>query len=70
MLHWFLLYSKVNQLYVCVCISNMYPLTSGLPFHSGHHRAVSQVPCLYSMFSLCVCAQLCLTLCELMDCSL
>ena len=35
----FLLHMKMNQLYVSMC-----PLHSGLPFHSGHHRPLSQVP--------------------------
>ena len=40
MLCQFLLYSKVNQLYVYV-----YPLFFGFPSHLGHHRALSRVPC-------------------------
>ena len=36
----FLLYSKVNQLYVFI-----YPLFFGFPSHLGHHRALSRVPC-------------------------
>ena len=40
MLHEFLLHRKMNQLYMYVC-----PLPSGLPSHSGHHSALSRVPC-------------------------
>ena len=40
MLHQFLLYSKVSQLYVYI-----YPLFGGFPSHLGHHRALSRVPC-------------------------
>ena len=36
----FLLYSKVNQLYVYI-----YPLFFGFPSHLGHHRSLSRVPC-------------------------
>ena len=36
----FLLYSKVNQLYMY-----MYPLFFGFPFHLGDQRALSEVPC-------------------------
>ena len=36
----FLLYSKVNQLYIYI-----YPLFFGFPSHLGHHRALSRVPC-------------------------
>ena len=36
----FLLYSKVNQLYVYI-----YPLFFGFPSHLGHHRALSRVLC-------------------------
>ena len=36
----FLLYSRVNQLYVYI-----YPLFCGFPPHLGHHRALSTVPC-------------------------
>ena len=36
----FLLYSKVNQLYVYI-----YPLFFGFPSHLDHHRALSRVPC-------------------------
>ena len=36
MLYWFLLYSKVNQLYV-----HIYPLFFGFPSHLGHHRSLS-----------------------------
>ena len=39
MLCQFLLYSKVNQLYVYI-----YPFTVGFPSHLGHHRALSRVP--------------------------
>ena len=35
----FLLYSKVNQLYVFI-----HPLFFGFPSHLGHHRALSRVP--------------------------
>ena len=40
MLFQFLLYSKVNQLYIYT-----YPLFFGFPCHLGHHRALSRVPC-------------------------
>ena len=40
MLCQFLLYSKVNQLYVYI-----YPPFFGFPSHLGHHRALSRVPC-------------------------
>ena len=40
MLCWFLLYSKVNQLYVYI-----HPLFFLFPSHLGHHRALSSVPC-------------------------
>ena len=40
MLYQFLLYSKVNQLYIYI-----YPLFFGFPSHLGHHRALSRVPC-------------------------
>ena len=43
----FLLYSKVNQLYVYVS-----PLLLGFPSHLGHHRALSRFPLLYSRFLL------------------
>ena len=36
----FLLYSKVNQLYIYT-----YPLFFRLSSHLGHHRALSRVPC-------------------------
>ena len=36
----FLLYSKVNQLYVSIYLPFF-----GFPSHSGHHRALSRVPC-------------------------
>ena len=36
----FILYSKVNQLYVYIC-----PLFFGFPSHLGHQRALSRVPC-------------------------
>ena len=33
-------------MYVCVCVCVcVYPLPFGLPSHSGHHRALSRVPC-------------------------
>ena len=35
-----LLYSEMNQLYVYT-----YPLFFGFPFHLGHPRALSRVPC-------------------------
>ena len=38
MLCYFLLHSKVDQLYV-----HIYPLFSGFPSHLGHHRALSRV---------------------------
>ena len=37
---YFLLHSKVNQLYVYI-----YPLFLGFPSHLGHHRALSRAPC-------------------------
>ena len=40
MLCQFLLYHKVNQLYIY-----MYPLFLGFPSHLAHHRALSRVPC-------------------------
>ena len=40
MLCQFLLYSKVNQLYVYI-----YPLFLGFSSHLGHYRALSRVPC-------------------------
>ena len=40
MLCQFLLYSKLNQLYIYI-----YPLFFGFPSHLGHHRALSRVPC-------------------------
>ena len=43
----FLLDSKVNQLYVSI-----YPPLFGLPFHLGHHRALSSLCC---RFSLVIC---------------
>ena len=36
----FPLYSIVNQLYVYI-----HPFFFGFPFHLGHHRALSRVPC-------------------------
>ena len=39
MLCYYLLYSKVNKLYVYI-----YPLFFIFPFHSGHHRALGRVP--------------------------
>ena len=43
----FLLYSKVNQLYVYVYLF-------GFPSHLGHHKALSRVPCCYSVGFLLV----------------
>ena len=40
MLCLFLLYSRLNQFYVCI-----HPLFFRFPSHSGHHRALSKVPC-------------------------
>ena len=40
MLCWFLLYSKVNQLYIY-----KYPLFFGFPSYLGHRRVMSRVPC-------------------------
>ena len=40
MLRYFLLCNQVNQLYVYV-----YPFFLGFPFHLGHHRALSSIPC-------------------------
>ena len=55
----FLLYSKMNRPYI-------YPLPFGFPSHSGHHRALSRVPCaiqkvlisylLYTQYQQCICA--------------
>ena len=50
MLCWFLLYSKMNQLYVYI-----YPSFFGFPSHFSHHRALNRVPMLYSRFSLVIC---------------
>ena len=33
---------------------SIHPLPFGFPFHVGHHRALSRVPELYSMFSLII----------------
>ena len=40
MLCYFLLYSKVNQLYVYI-----YPLFFRFPSHLVHHRSLNRVPC-------------------------
>ena len=45
----FLLYSKVNQLYVYI-----YSLFFVFPSHLGHHRALSRVPCALKRFSLVI----------------
>ena len=51
MLYYFLLYSKVNQLYI-----DIYPFLFGFPSHLSHHKALSRVPCaVYSWFSLVMC---------------
>ena len=50
MLCQFLLYSKVNHVFVC-----LYPFLR-LPSHLGHHRALSRAPLLYSRFSLVISA--------------
>ena len=42
MLCYFLLYSKPNQLCVCVCV---YALFFKFPLHLGHHRALRTVTC-------------------------
>ena len=35
-----------SAIYMCVCVCVcVYPLPIGLPSHSGHHRALSRVPC-------------------------
>ena len=47
MLHSFLVYSRVSQLY-----SNMYPLFFGFPSHLGHHRSLSRR--LYRKFSIVI----------------
>ena len=39
-LRYFLLYSKVNQLYVYI-----YLLFFGFLYHLGHYRALRRVPC-------------------------
>ena len=49
MLCYFLPYSKRNQLYVYIN-----PLSFGLPDQSGHQRAQSRVPVLYSKLSLVI----------------
>ena len=59
----FLLYSKVNLLYVYI-----YPLFFGFPSHVGHHRALSrvsctqqQVPIIYlfcAQYQQCICVSL------------
>ena len=47
----FLLYSKVNQLYIYI-----YPHFFGFPSHWSHHRALSiEFPVLYSRFSVVSC---------------
>ena len=43
MLFEFLLYSKMNQLYI-----NIYPLFPTFFSHVGHYRVLSRVPCRYS----------------------
>ena len=40
MLCYFLLYSKVNQIYMYI-----HPLFFGFSSHLGHHRALNKVPC-------------------------
>ena len=40
MLYQFLLYCKVNQLYIYI-----YPLPFGLPTHLGHYSVLSRAPC-------------------------
>ena len=42
MLYQFVMYCKVNRLYICI---HIYSLFFGFPFHLGHHRAVNRVPC-------------------------
>ena len=42
LLCYFLLYNKLNQLCVCVCI---YTLYFEFPLHLGHHRALRTVTC-------------------------
>ena len=49
MLCYFLLYGKVNPLYV-----HVYPLFCRFPSHLGHHRVLSRVPVLCSRFSLVI----------------
>ena len=49
MLCWFLLHSKLNQLYIYI-----YVLFFRFPSHLGHHRALSGVPCANSRFSLVI----------------
>ena len=44
MLHQFLLYSKVNLLYVYMCMGYIYAPFGGFPSHLGHHRALGRVP--------------------------
>ena len=65
----FLLYSKVNQLYVYI-----WPLCFVFTSYLGHHRALSRVPwaiqyalisCLFYVFAKLL--QLCPTLCDPMD---
>ena len=60
MLCQFRLYSKMNQPYIYI-----YPLPYGLPSHSGHHSALSRVPCaiqqvlisylFYTQYQQCIC---------------
>jgi len=49
MLCQFLLYIKVNHLYIYI-----YPLFFGFPSHLGHHGALSRFPALHSRFSLVI----------------
>ena len=51
MLYYFLLYSKVNQLYIYIC-----PLFLKFPSHLGNHRALSRVPyvLISYLFYMCI----------------
>ena len=49
MFYQFLLYRKVNQLYLYV-----YPFFLGLPYQLGHYRVLNRQYVLYSIFSLVI----------------
>ena len=54
MLYQFLQHNEMNQSYTYI-----YPLPLGLPSHSGHHRALSRIPCAieYVLISSLFCTQ-------------